>query len=98
LYKLFNSENASRSGRIDIFVTHHAQIFECVGVVYIVTFCHNREEAGGLLSDLESKQITSDFCVFREHCHRQRFPVGISSEPVEHGLQLDRREKSSENS
>ena len=41
LYTLFDSESASReesqrcisrSGQIDIFVTHHAQVFECVGV------------------------------------------------------------------
>jgi len=41
LYKLFEFESASRegfhrcisrSGQIGIFVTHHAQVFECVGV------------------------------------------------------------------
>jgi hypothetical protein len=41
LNKPFDSEIAScegsqrcisRSGQIDIFVTHHAQVFECVGV------------------------------------------------------------------
>jgi len=48
----------------------------------IVACRHNREEASSYQT--WSWSTSPQICL----CHRQRFPVGINSEPVEHGLQL----------
>jgi len=86
LYKLFNSESASyersqccisRSGQIDI-LSHTMQMCRCR-----IVACRRIERRQVVIRLGDEAHHLRFLCV-----HRQIFPVGISSEPVEHGLQL----------
>ena len=65
-----------------IILSHHAQVFKCVGVGYLHAIIIERRQVV-VRPGVEAHHLRF-VCIYR-----QRFPVDLSSEPVEPGLQLD---------